>query len=281
MRSTLPAIIALHFLLAGAVFATTNSFEALSQYLGEHKWPVGEKLTYRLYWGYIPVGTAVIATEWTDHADRKLLAIRMRTESNKVIEKVYPVRDTIESLVDPGTFLPVQFTKNLSEGTHRRYETTIFDRTNRVANWTARLSGRTKTFPIPPDIRDIPTLMYALRSHKFATGSRETFKVMADEKVYDVGVSVRKREKLDLPQHENVRCILLEPDAAFEGIFVRHGKIWIWISDDERCLAAKIEASIPVANVRAVLWSVEGPGNDRWIKKTEALPSREAKATLP
>lgn len=277
MRNTLTAIVALQFLFAGAVFAATNSSEALPQYLGDHKWPVGEKLTYRLYWGYVPVGTAVIETEWTGPADRKLLAIRMRTESNKVIEKVYPVRDTIESLVDPETFLPVQFTKNLSEGTHRRYETTVFDRTNRVANWTARLSGRKKSFPIPPDIRDIPTLMYALRSHRFVPGSRETFKVMADEKVYDVGVTVRKKEKLDLPQHEDVRCILLEPDAAFEGIFVRHGRIWIWISDDERCLAARIEASIPVANVKAVLWSVEGPGNDRWIRKTEAPPSKGEK----
>lgn len=277
MRSILIAIAVLQFHVAGAAVGATNDTEALPPYLGEHKWPVGEKLTYRLYWGYVPVGTAVISTEWTENAGRKLLAIRMRTESNKVIEKVYPVRDTIESLVDPETFLPVQFTKNLSEGTHRRYETTVFDRTNRVANWTARLSGRTKSFPIPADIRDIPTLMYALRSHKFAPGAREAFKVMADEKVYDVGVSVRKKEKLDLPQHKDIRCILLEPDAAFEGIFVRHGRIWIWVSDDERCLAARIEASIPVANVRAVLWSVEGPGNDRWIKQTEE-PTR---ASLP
>ncbi len=252
--------------IVSAAFADVIGTNSLPNYLGTNKWPVGEQVTYRLYWGYIPVGTAVISTEWTEQDGRRLLAIRMRTQSNHVIEKVYPVHDTIESLVEPETFLPVQFTKNLSEGTHRRFETTVFDRTNQVANWTARLSGRRKTFPIPPDIHDIPTLMYSLRSHKFTPGTREVFKVMADEKVYDVGVSVKKKETLDLPNYPDVPCIKLEPDAAFEGIFVRQGRIWIWISDDERCLATKIEASIPVANVRAILWKVEGPGQDRWVK---------------
>ncbi len=230
------------------------------------KWPIGEKLTYRIYWGYLPVGTAVSWTEWTEHEGRRLLAIRLRTTSNKVIEKIYPVDDTIESLVDPETFLPVQFTKNISEGSHRYHEITVFDRTNRVARWSSPLKKKTKTFPIEPDIRDIPSLMYSLRSHIFTPGTNEHFKVMADEKVYDLWVNVLKKENVDLPNHGEVRSIKTEPEAAFQGIFVRSGKIWLWVSDDERHLATKVHATIPVADVRALLWSVEGPGKDRWIK---------------
>lgn len=264
MRSRIICLLIAIGLLALPAQAQTSAPHPGPVFLPGFHWPVGEELTYRLYWGYLPVGTATVRTEWTTEEGRRLLAIRIRTKSNQVIAKVYPVDDTVESLVEPETFLPVRFTKNLSEGTHRRYETTVFDRTNRTARWTAKLSGRTKTFPIPADIRDIPSLMYYLRSHEFVPGTRPVFKVMADEKVYDVGVKVDSRETLDLPRYKNVRCIKTEPDAAFEGIFVRKGRLWIWISDDKRCLATRIEASIPVANVRAVLWSVTGPGNDRW-----------------
>lgn len=237
------------------------------EYIRGLKWPIGEKLTYRIYWGYLPVGTAVGWTEWTERDGRRLLAIRLRTRSNKVIEKIYPVDDTIESLVDPETFLPVQFTKNISEGKHRYYEITVFDRTNLVARWSSPIRNRARTFLIQPDIRDIPTLMYFLRSHTFTPGKREHFKVMADEKVYDLWLNVLNKETVDLPNHGEVSCIRTEPEAAFEGIFVRSGKVWIWVSNDARCLAAKVHATIPVADVRALLWSVEGPGDDRWIKK--------------
>jgi len=244
------------------------------------KWPVGEKITYRLYWGFVPVGTAVGWTEWVEHEGRRLLAIRLRTRSNKVIEKIYPVDDTIESLVDPLTFLPIQFTKNLSEGKTRKHEITTFDRTNLVARWTSPLSGKSKTFPIKPDIRDIPTLMYSLRSNVFKPGTKEHFSVMADEKVYDVWLDVGNKEDVNLSNYGKVRCLKIEPDAAFEGIFVRRGKMWIWTSDDERCLATKIMATIPVANVRALLWSVEGPGRDKWVHYGSNTVS-EANADTP
>ncbi len=231
-------------------------------------WPVGEKITYRLYWGVIPVGTATITSEWVEENGRRLLALRMRTLSNKVIEKIYPVDDTIESLIDPETFLPVRFTKNLSEGRHRYLEVTTFEHTNGLARWESRISGRKKEFPIRPDTRDIPTLMYYLRSHTFVPGAREHFEVMADEKIYDLWVQTVAREKVKLPGYGAVSSLRIEPEAAFDGLFVRKGRVWVWVSDDPRRLATKIVASVPVASVRALLWRVEGPGDDFWVRSS-------------
>jgi hypothetical protein len=246
--------------------AWTTPGETNTHYLTGFNWPIGEKITYRLYWGVIPVGTAISWTEWTEIEGRKLLAIKMRTLSNKVVEKLYPVDDTIESLIDPETFLPVQFSKNMSEGKHKYHEVTIFDRTNKVARWESKLSGKKKEYPIEPETRDIPSLMYYLRTRKFTSGKREHFRVQADEKVYDLWLNIQKKEKVDTPYYGDVPCIKIEPEAAFNGLFVRKGKMWVWLSDDSRGLATKIEASIPVANVRSVVIKVEGPGDDVWVK---------------
>lgn len=252
------------------LFIMTARGEPDTNCLQGFSWPVGEKLTYQLNWGFIPVGTAVVWTEWTQAENgRRLLAIRMRTTSNKVIEKIYPVDDTIESLVDPGPFLPVQFSKNMSEGTHRYHEVTVFDRTNLVANWESKLTGKKRVFKIEPDTRDIPTFMYAMRGQSFKPGRREHFKVMADEKIYDLWLNIKKKDTVDLDNYDDVACVMMEPEAAFNGLFVRKGKIWAWISTDRRCLAARIEASIPVANVHALLLKVEGPGSDFWVKTGE------------
>jgi hypothetical protein len=237
--------------------------------LSNMHWQVGERLEYRLYWGLLPVGTATVTTEWIEENGRRLIAIRLRTFSNKVIEKIYPVDDAVESLIDPATFLPVRFTKNLSEGRHRYYEVTDFDHTLRVAHWQSKISGRRKELKIDVDTRDIPSFMYYMRVHKFATGTKEHFQVMADDKVYDLWVNTVLREKVKLPRFGAVPCLRLEPDAAFNGLFVRKGRIWVWISDDPRCLGIKMVASIPVANVRALLYSVEGPGDDFWTRKTK------------
>lgn len=88
---------------------------------------------------------------------------------------------------------------------------------------------------------------------------------MADEKIYDLWITADKNESVDLPGYDPMECIKIEPEAAFNGLFVRKGRMWAWISNDPRCLAARVEASIPVANVHAVLISVEGPGEDFWV----------------
>jgi biotin synthase-related radical SAM superfamily protein len=60
--------------------------------------------------------------------------------------------------------------------------------------------------------------------------------------------------------------VRIEPDAAFQGLFVRKGKLTLWVSEDERRILTRVVAVIPVANVRIHLDRVLGPGNDRWVK---------------
>jgi len=228
---------------------------------------IGERITYHLYWGYVPVGTSVSWMEWADYHGRRVIAIRLRTISNKFVEKLYPVDDIIESLVDPETFLPLQFTKNVSEGKTRHYETTTFDHANLLAFWESRLSGKKRVFKLTPGVRDIPTLMYYLRTHTFKPGTQEQFSVMADDKIYDLKLNVGKRERVDLPQYGSVLSIKTEPEAAFEGLFVRRGKMWVWVSSDKRSVATQVVVTVPVATVRAILWRIEGPGTDFWVTK--------------
>jgi len=215
--------------------------------------PVGEQLTYQIRWGMIPVGRTTASTFWREEGGRTRLVVQFRTRTNRFLEKIYPVDDFLESVIDPVSFLPVRFTKRLSEGHYRADETTEFDHRHRRARWQSNRSGRTTNLDIEADTRDLISFMYFMRSSRFKVGEVQSHRVMADEKVYDLYVKAVKSEVLNLPGLGPRRSIKVEPEAAFNGLFVRKGKVWMWVSDDDERLCTRLVARVPVASVSLLL----------------------------
>lgn len=259
--------LAVVWLAARALAGDTNG--AVGAVEGPALWfPVGEGMVYRIYWGMIPVGEAQISTAWIRDNGRTFLEISYRARSNKVLSTLYPVDDTVQALVDPETFRPVSFVMDMKEGRTHKQEVTTFDYENGVGRWQSLLKKKEKTFAIDAETRDLVTFMYFARQKGFQPGADHRFRVMADEKVYDLSIKVKKDlEPIELPNHGTVSCLRLDPEAQFNGIFMRKGKVTVWVSNDSRRLATKVSASVPiVGSVKAVLVSVTGPGDDAWVR---------------
>lgn len=218
--------------------------------------PLGQKLRFRIYWGIIPVANTWVSVEPVERDGRTLVAIRARTRSNAVVEKIYPVDDFIESLVDPQSLLPVRFVKKLSEGRYRCHEVTLFDHARGRAHWKSLLSGREKQYPIGRDTRDLLSFMFSLRRAHFEPGRKYHYQVMADEKIYDLWLTVKGREDTVLLDGTTVRSLVLEPEAAFEGLFVRKGRVWLWVKELPPLVVTRMVARVPVASIKMVLESL-------------------------
>jgi hypothetical protein len=231
--------------------------------------PVGEELVYSVHWGFIPVGYTVVTTEWVEEDGRTLLAIRVRTRTNDILSTIYPVDDVIESLVDPYTFLPVRFTKNLSEGRYRAHEVTDFDFEAGTAHWRSLIKDNESVFELEADTRCLLSFSYYMRKVGFEENQEQFFRVMADEKIYDLWLEARDTDRVKLKEYGKVPSIEVEPKAAFEGLFVRKGRVVFWVSQDERRLMTQMKGRVPVASVRLVLKEVRGPGNDRWTRGSD------------
>lgn len=231
--------------------------------------PMGETLVYKIYWGIIPVGESKASTEWVEVEGRKMIVIRFRTISHGVLDKIYPINDTIESLIDPETFRPIRFTKILNEGKYSCNETTIFDHARGIGYWKSNLSDKKKFYPITAETRDLVAFMYGMRAQELKENEENKFQVMADEKLYDLVVRSRKSDRIKLKKYGKVSSLRVEPEAAFNGIFVRKGKMTLWLSKDDRRICTKLEADTPFANVKLLLLDVSGPGDDDWINKKE------------
>lgn len=235
----------------------------------ELPFPVGEKLTYSIYWGWIGVGRSVATTRWEWIDEQWRLVIRFRTKSNKVLSSLYPVDDEVVSVIDPHTLRPLLFRMNLKEGRHRRDETTVFDWEAMRARFTKKHQNKPdekKTYAIKKNTRDLVSFMYFMRQTPFAENGEYDYEVMSDEKLYDLKVKSRKTEEIKLDVYGKVESLRLDPEARFQGVFVRKGKMRVWVSEDDRRLMTKLFLDTPFANVRLLLKSVEGPGADDWIR---------------
>ncbi len=227
--------------------------------------PVGEEIYYKVQWGVWIVADTKVSSEYIQEDGRELLAIRVITKTRSLLSTFYPVDDFIESVVDPVTFLPLRFTKRLSEGRYRLHEITTFNHKTRMAHWHHLLRGDQQDFAIEADTRDLVSYMFYMRSQKFKPGQHDESRLMADEKLYDLLVDARDIEFLDIGNYTKIRTVKLDPEAKFHGLFVRVGKLDVWVSDDERCLCVRAIAKAPViGTIRLLIDRVEGPGDDYW-----------------
>jgi hypothetical protein len=226
--------------------------------------PIGEKLEYRLYWGVIPVGTAKLWTERREEGGRRYVALKGEAESNQVLKHIFPVRDEIESIVDPETFLPIRYVQKLKEGKHFRHDRFDFDHEACKAVWTSLVDGKRREIDIDLDTRDALTFLYYMRKKGFSVGRTEMSRVVVDEKVYDLEITGLVRETVNIDGIGKMSALKIEPKAKFGGIFTRGGKVLLWVSEDPRHILLRMVGVIPVATAKGFLSSVGGPGAAKW-----------------
>ena len=216
--------------------------------------PMGEELTYRAYWGIIPVGAAKVATGWVRDGGRWLIAIRYRMRSAAVISAIYPVDSTLESFIDPVTFLPVRFVKKSQEGRTHKYEVTEFDRQAGLAHWQSFSPDKKKDIAIRGDTRDIVAFTYFMRRSPFVPGRTIESHVLADDKIYAIQLDVLGDDKVEGSGKIGVvKCVKIEPKASFDGYFIRTGRVFLWVAKAAPDYCVKMQAHIPVANISAIL----------------------------
>ena len=232
---------------------------------GELWFPVGEQLHYKLYWGLIPVGKAELISKWTVQDGKKLLVLQAKAKTNKVVEKLFAIDDFVESIVDPETFLPLEYTQRLNEGKKHTVEKVVFDHDSGVAHYSDELKEIERQIEIDIDTRDVLALTYLMRADGMDIDEKSDYKVLVDEKLWELELSALKDESVKLPKYGKVDCRKYEPTAQFGGIMNRKGSVKLWFSNDDRRLCAKVSGKVPLAHIHAVLTSVVGPGDDEWV----------------
>lgn len=227
----------------------------------------GEVSEYKVSWLKLPLAWSKTTTEACEENGRKLIRLRMVSKNYKAYNHIYKVNDVTEVIVDPQTALPVRLDFVLNEGGRHKSHLTRFDHTKGEAVYIDRLANTTNTVKIAKDTRDVVTFLYASRNWDLEALTKDTHQIYVDGKVNKMGMKLGKKKKLKIPGLGKVECVQLEPIADFDGLFLRQGRIFFWVSKTKHRMITLTEAKVPVGKIKVRLHKVSGTGNKFWDKK--------------
>ena len=246
----------LFFGLAVASSASTNCFI------------IGEVSEYKVTWTGLPLAWVKTTTEMVEEDGRELIRIEQLAQSYKAYNHIYKVDNRMETVVDPATYLPVRLDVIQNEGTRHYSHLTHFDHANQTATFIDRNSNTTNEVAIKRDTQDILTFLYSGRAYTLQELANTIPELYVNGKLYEMGMEIKKEGRIKLPGYGKVESTQVEPIAEFDGLFLRQGKIFFWVSKQNPRMVTLIQAKVPVGKINIKLQNVQGLGGD-WAKEEE------------
>jgi hypothetical protein len=205
----------------------------------------GETLDFTLEFLSIDAGHArmTIAPQSDDSSHYWITSV---AESTSGFSHVYRVRDELESIVKRRDFSTTMYRKKLSEGNKLKDETTT------VANGQATRNG--KQVAVREPVFDPLSILFYFRTLPLAVGKKFDVPVIADGKLYTLGVEVTATQRITTPLG-TFDALVVEPKSEMAGGVFRDEKnrMTIWYSADERHLPLRIKSELKFGSITATL----------------------------
>ena len=280
-----PSRFKIHLTLILSVIITLMITTTHLQAAGSHRaFSPGEKLKFRLRWGIIPAGEAlleVLPIETIDGIESYHFVLTART--NAFIDAFYKYRSRIDAYADTGMTRSIRYRKKVEARKKIREVILSFDweasevQYHSVRKYTAddtkapgtrdrKSDVRIRKYftPVLPGAFDPLSVFYYSRSIPLNENTRILRPVSDGKKCIIGAAKVKRREKLRLA-NGTYDTYLIEPNLKhLEGVFEKSkkAKIQLWVTNDERRIPVKLKSKIVIGSFTGELISfTEGRTN--------------------
>jgi hypothetical protein len=214
----------------------------------------GEKMVYSIEWKgagitFITAGTSYmrVDSELTWAQDRRAYHIVNETWSTPTFSIFYRVHDRIESFVDYERLYTLRYQKMLNEGGYHHQESVEFDQQKGKAVYSTG-----QVIELSPEAKDILISLFWARLFPLEVGKSIYIDNHTDKKNYPLEVKVYKKEKMKTI-FGKVECLMVEPVLRTPGLFENKGRLWVWLTNDERKIPVLMKSKILIGSINAVL----------------------------
>jgi hypothetical protein len=220
--------------LAPVVFTAENQPIASRAPLIDAFFP-GETLTYDISWSrMISAGTATMEVKEEKLPDgRAGLKLVVTGRSVGLLDKVYPVNDSVESIFDPQTRESLSYRLRETYGGRKRRRDLAFDHARNIV--VSKLNeDPAETLAVPEHVQDGLSMLYYLRTREdFVVGKIFTIEVHDSSKNWSIEIHTLGRERLKTPMGE-FATVKVKTYPKYQGTFMNKGEVFIWLTDDNR-----------------------------------------------
>jgi hypothetical protein len=214
----------------------------------------GEVLKYDVHYSFVTAGDAYLSVTDTIYGGRKCQIITFTLESKPFFDIFYRVRDRYRTIIDTEGLFPWRFEQQIREGGYSRDFAAEFDQRKHIAR-----TGKGE-YPIPPYVHDIISAFYFARTVDYTgyrPGQRIELKNFYKDSTYSLPVKYKGRQTIEVDAG-TFDCIIIEPLLTEGGLFKSEGKIYLWITDDDRKMPVKVRTDIPIGTVESDLTEFRG-----------------------
>jgi hypothetical protein len=216
----------------------------------------GEKLRYRMHYGFINAGEATL--EITDEikkvANRNTYHVVGIGTSNSSFDWFFKVRDRYESYIDEQAIVPWLFIRRVSEGGYKIEQNQIYNHYKKIVDSDG------KSLEVPEGVQDMISAFYYARTIDFSNakeGDVFEFPCLIDNEVWPLRMRFIEREtiKSDIGK---IRCMKFRPVVQKGRIFKKEEDLNAWISDDKNRIPIRAEAKVLVGSIKMDLTDYSG-----------------------
>jgi hypothetical protein len=214
----------------------------------------GEYLRFDVHYGFVTAGEAVMSVSDTIVHGRKAYRVDFTIDSKPFFDFFYKVRDRYHTVIDSAGLFPWRFEQHIREGNYTRDFVADFDQVHHRATTTGG------TYATVPYVHDIMSAFYFSRTvdyTKFRPGQRVHLQNFYKDSTYTLDVKYKGRQEIEVDAGK-FNCIIIEPLAQEGGLFKNDGKIFIWITDDDRKMPVKVSTQVPIGSIDSELTEYRG-----------------------
>jgi hypothetical protein len=216
----------------------------------------GEKLSYRMKYGFFTAAEADLRVENTDIKYDGKPAYHIIAEGRTAgsFDVFYKVRNRYESYVDEKTLLPYFYAENRHEGNWNHSDKVAFDHT------TNKITAGKGSFPFSGKVFDFVSAYYFARNidiSKIKIGDKFEMKYFLDDGVHSLGITYVGKEKTDCSLG-TFNCLKFNPTIIPGRIFRKDSKLYLWITDDANRIPVKAHVEVVLGSLTMDLTSASG-----------------------
>lgn len=208
--------------------------------------PQREELSYRAEWRLIHAGNARL--HWQPGAEGSGWRTQLKLESVGLVSRLYRVNNEYISELDSG-LCALNSVLKAYEGRRRRETLVTFDAAERKASLLERdlVKGAIvdqREIEIPGCVHDVIGGLYRLRVMRLEPGQVVQLPISDGKKSVLARVEAQEREKITAGG-VTYQTIRYEAFLFNNVLYRRSGRLFVWLTDDERRLPVRIRVRLP------------------------------------
>ncbi len=220
----------------------------------------GEVLTYRLHYGVIDAGVAILEVmpEIQEIGGRKVYHIVGNGYSKGTFNWFFKVKDRYETYLDKDALVPWYFVRRCNEGGYITNQDYLFN------HFTKKVDiGGGQKCDVPEGIQDMLSAFYYARNLDFSNAKENDIYTMSsfvDKQTFNLKIKYVGKETINT-ELGKYRCIKFRPIIQTGRIFKKEEDLNVWVTDDKNHIVIQAQAKIMFGSVKMTLTSFQNLAN--------------------